>query len=132
MHEQTAHLPSWPTADTAPHKSAEVVVRRRANDRFGAWRRMSVMLDGQHIGRLRRGQAVRAASAPGTHYVAARMGFFKSDPLRVELQPRRETVVSFGVEDLQRDVVVGWRALKRQTRGSWGGRVEGDIDLGSD
>ena len=104
-----------------------LIVARRHGDRFGSLGRLVVYVDKSKVAKLRRGEEFTLEAEAGEHRIQVRMDWARSFPVWVRVANDHATRVSFGIEHPLRQLkngLVGWRAIKRRTRGGWGVSVE--------
>jgi hypothetical protein len=73
------------------------VTLRRPDDAGGLARRMTFLVDGQVVARLRRGTSQRLELAAGRHHLRVRTDWQRSRELRVDLGPDDELTVEGAV-----------------------------------
>jgi hypothetical protein len=93
----------------------------RVDEYANRLRRYRVEVDSVDRGRLRAGEEMNIALPPGLHTVICRLGFFRSKPLSVRLEPGAVCYVSIGstikiqdvlMTDLLSVIVLTWRTLR--------------------
>jgi hypothetical protein len=87
--------------------TARLVVTRTPSQARDIWRRYRIEVDGQRIGKLKRGESLTAEIAPGPHKVQALIDFDGSHPLdlnvasgeevRLVVEPGEQAMHTFGM-----------------------------------
>src|SRR5947209_11186025 len=80
-----------------------------------ALRAYKVIVDGETVGKLRRGKSVRVEVAPGSHEVWMKVDWTKSAPIELELHPGEEAMLLCAPN--RKPLEGGARALKKVTVG---------------
>ena len=62
-------------------------VHRRANAYQDRARAYKITLDGQEVGKVKRGESVAVDAAPGAHPLQLKIDWAVSEPLEVQVQP---------------------------------------------
>ncbi|MFG1925932.1 hypothetical protein [Cryptosporangium sp. NPDC048952] len=70
--------------------AARLVVIRTSSWARDIWRRYRIELDGQHIGKLKRGESLTTEITPGPHRVQALIDVDGSHPLDLTARPGEE------------------------------------------
>jgi hypothetical protein len=65
-------------------------IDRRANAYQDRARAYKVMLDGQEVGRVKRGESVSFDAAPGAHQLQMKIDWATSEPLDIQVAPGQD------------------------------------------
>jgi hypothetical protein len=72
--------------------AARIIIRRRTR-RYGAWRNLNILIDGQIVGSVRHEGTFEREVAPGPHQVAVKMDWVRSESLDVQCEEGTPVVV---------------------------------------